>query len=143
MEETLIKASLVLGGMIVVLAGVLAVVRRFTGAKVTASGGAGQFRVLDRMSLSPKHTIYLVLVAKKILIVGTADSAISLLCEISDEKEVSEILINKFGAPKVGEVIEKSMSGAQLTHTSSHTTSSTLSQDELSFGAFLKSMTKK
>jgi hypothetical protein len=66
------------------LGGIVAVARHFS-----ARGSAGEIRVMSRASLSPKHTIYLLRVGRRVLLVGAGpQGAPSLISELDDLDEV-------------------------------------------------------
>ena len=44
------------------------------------------FRMLARFGLGPKHTLYLVKIGKKNLVLGTSESGIDKMLELSDEE---------------------------------------------------------
>ncbi len=79
---------LIMGGMALALAlcgGAAIVARRFA-----PGGGSGAFQVVGRVSLSPKHTVYLLRVGQRVFLVGTGpQGAPALLGEIDDPPEAS------------------------------------------------------
>jgi flagellar biogenesis protein FliO len=79
---------LIMGGMALALAvwgGVTILSRRFA-----PRGASGAFQVVGRVSLSPKHTVYLLRVGQRVLLVGTGpQGAPSLLGELDDFAEPS------------------------------------------------------
>jgi len=67
-----------------VCGGVVAVARRFS-----SQGAAGAIRVVSRVSLSPKHTVYLLRVGRRVLLVGAgSQGAPSLISELDDLAEI-------------------------------------------------------
>ncbi|MFI5458906.1 MAG: flagellar biosynthetic protein FliO [Isosphaerales bacterium] len=67
-----------------VCGGVVATARRFS-----SQGTAGEIRVVSRVSLSPKHTIYLLRVGRRVLLVGTGpQGAPSLISELDELAEI-------------------------------------------------------
>jgi len=64
--------------------GVVAVARRFS-----SQVAAGEIRVVSRVSLSPKHTVYLLRVGRRALLVGAGpQGAPSLISELQDLAEI-------------------------------------------------------
>jgi len=76
-----------MAGITLVLAvcgGVVAAARRFS-----SQGAAGEIRVVSRVSLSPKHTIYLLRVGRRVLLVGAGpQGAPSLISELDELAEI-------------------------------------------------------
>jgi flagellar protein FliO/FliZ len=67
-----------------VCGGVVAAARRFS-----SQGAAGEIRVVSRVSLSPKHTVYLLRVGRRVLLVGAGpQGAPSLISELDDLAEI-------------------------------------------------------
>jgi flagellar protein FliO/FliZ len=67
-----------------VCGGIVAVARRFS-----SQGPAGEIRVVSRVSLSPKHTVYLLRVGRRVLLVGAGpQGAPSLISELEDLAEI-------------------------------------------------------
>jgi len=64
--------------------GVVVAARRFS-----SQGAAGEIRVVSRVSLSPKHTVYLLRVGRRVLLVGAGpQGAPSLISELDDLAEI-------------------------------------------------------
>jgi len=78
---------LVMSGITLALAicgGVVVAARRFS-----SQGAAGEIRVVSRVSLSPKHTVYLLRVGRRVLLVGAGpQGAPSLISELDDLAEI-------------------------------------------------------
>jgi flagellar biogenesis protein FliO len=67
-----------------VCGGVVAAARRFS-----SQGAVGHVRVVSRVSLSPKHTVYLLRVGRRMLLVGAGpQGAPSLISELDDLAEI-------------------------------------------------------
>ena len=67
-----------------VCGGVVAAARRFS-----SQGAAGEIRVVSRVSLSPKHTVYLLRVGRRVLLVGAGpQGAPSLISELDELAEI-------------------------------------------------------
>jgi flagellar biogenesis protein FliO len=82
---------MVLGIVLVCICLVIWVIRRFAGhTPMLLDKRVG--RVVGRLYLSPKNVIFLVHVADRILVVGTAQNAIECLAEITDPAAVGRIV---------------------------------------------------
>lgn len=67
-----------------VCGGVVAVARRFS-----PKGAAGEIRVVSRVGLSPKHTVYLLRVGRRVLLVGAGPQGPpALISELDDLAEI-------------------------------------------------------
>ena len=60
-------------------------------AKLTGSGQQRTMAIIERMPLGPKHSLFIVEVQGRRLVVGTAEHAISLLAELRDTAAPSAI----------------------------------------------------
>ena len=70
--------------LLAVCGGVVAAARRFS-----PQGAAGAIQVVSRVSLSPKHTVYLLRVGRRVLLVGAGpQGAPSLISELDDLAEI-------------------------------------------------------
>lgn len=81
--------------LVVVLGMVAAVLyglKRFQHSRLAAGGSTGLLQVLARTYLEPGRSILLVKAPGRILIVGSSREGLSRLAEITDKKEVEEIL---------------------------------------------------
>ena len=86
--KTLLSLTLVVALMVLLIFGL-----RWLKGK--AGGGAAmvqQMRVYGSVPLGPKKALYLVQVFNKVLVLGVTDANITLLSEITDEKEVGRLL---------------------------------------------------
>lgn len=59
---------------------------------VGRGGGSGVLRIVGRASLSTKHTIALVQLGRRFVMVGVAGDRVAALCEVSDPDEVAELV---------------------------------------------------
>jgi len=67
-----------------VCGGAVAAARRFS-----SQGAMGEIRVVSRVSLSPKHTVYLLRVGRRVLLVGAGpQGAPSLISELDELAEI-------------------------------------------------------
>lgn len=86
-----LETLMVLGIVLVCICLVIWVIRRFAGhTPMLLDKRVG--RVVGRLYLSPKNVIFLVHVADRILVVGTAQNAIECLAEITDPAAVGHIV---------------------------------------------------
>lgn len=82
----LVPLIIVLG----VMAGAYYVVKRFAPGAVKADGGL--LSVVSRAALSPKHSIALVRVGRRFVLVGISGDNIASLSEVTDEEEVADLV---------------------------------------------------
>ncbi len=95
---------------IVALGGaVLLVIRKYTPAGRMLAGG-GIVHVLARTSLSPRHTVFVVRIARhRVLVVGISGDRMTTLSEISDPAQIVEVdsqfrsRLDSFAAPGAGD----------------------------------------
>ncbi len=77
--------------VVLVLIGVAAwAVKRWM--PVGRGGGSGVLQVVGRVSLSSKHTITLVHLGRRFVMVGVAGDRVTTLCEVTDPDEVAELV---------------------------------------------------
>jgi len=87
----LLQTLTALGIVLVAICAVIWIVRRFVGrAPMLLDRRVG--RVVGRLYLSPKNVIFLVHIADRILVVGTAANEIACLTEITDPATVGQIV---------------------------------------------------
>ncbi len=79
-----------LGVVLAAIAGVALLFRRLVPSVRSAAGGG--IEVLARNHLSPKQTLALVRVGRRMVLVGVTPERMTSLCEIDDPQEVSELL---------------------------------------------------
>ncbi len=61
---------------------------------LTSKGGSSNvLQVVSRASLSPKHSVALVRLGRRFVMVGIAGEQVSMLCEVNDPDEVAELAI--------------------------------------------------
>jgi len=87
--------------LVVVLAavgGVALLFRRFVPSVRAMSGGT--IEVLGRNHLSPKQSLTLVRVGRRVLLIGVTGERLSRLCEIDDPDEVAELLVRQTPATR-------------------------------------------
>lgn len=85
----------VLGSLLLVAAavfGALYALRRFHYGRLPAVGAAGLMQVLGRVQVEPGRSLVLVKVADRILVLGSTREGLSRLAEITDKREVEEIV---------------------------------------------------
>jgi flagellar biogenesis protein FliO len=58
---------------------------------VTRTSGGGVLRIVARASVSPKHSVALVYVGNRFVLIGVCGDRVSSLCEISDPDEVARL----------------------------------------------------
>jgi len=98
-----LETLMALGIVLVCICIVIWVIRRFVGhTPMLLDKRVG--RVVGRLYLSPKNVIFLVHVADRILVVGTAQNAIECLSEITDPAAVGRIVE---GRDTFGESLDK------------------------------------
>jgi flagellar biosynthetic protein FliO len=81
-----------IGALGIVLASIVAAVwafKRWVPAVRAADGGL--LRVVGRTSLTPKHSLALVRMGRRFVLVGVSGDRLSRLCEVSDPEEVAEL----------------------------------------------------
>lgn len=67
-------------------------------------GGVGLVEVVGRTHLSPKQTLNLVRVGRRLVLVGATSERLNALCQIDDPREVMEILARVPGSSTLGSV---------------------------------------
>ncbi len=139
MTEPLIESFGTLVLIIAFLAGALWFVKRYS-KKRLSTGEGKRFRVVGRLPLEQKRSLYLVLLGEQLLVVGTSDTGLTLLKEISDPAliaHLTDIDIDSLSLPS-GTKIDGSPQKVSAV-------SSGVQPDEnmVSFADFVKSLTKK
>jgi flagellar biosynthetic protein FliO len=81
------------------VAGVALLVRRLVPSVRAMSGGT--IEVLGRNHLSPKQSLALVRVGRRVLLIGVTAERLSMLCEIDDADEVADLLVRSSGRQSV------------------------------------------
>jgi flagellar biogenesis protein FliO len=89
LDDALLRAFITLSLIAIVLFGISVFVRRYTAQKFV-HGDKSQFRMLGHLTVRPKHTIGLLLVGEKIVVVGMTDQSMTPLTEITDPSLVQQ-----------------------------------------------------
>ncbi len=113
-KDLLIRVGLTLTCLILVLVGIAWVARRFWPGGIHIGRGTGPIRILARTGLPPRHTLYLIRVGRRILLVGVTGESISTLSEITDAEEVDRLEVSATGSlnESLPPGFEKVLSGA-------------------------------
>ncbi len=90
------RVALALGIVLLVIVAVRAVAKRFLPA--TVGGAAGMVKVLSRTPLAPRQQVVLLLVGRRVVVVGDSGGRLSPLAEIADPDEVALLLGRAAGA---------------------------------------------
>lgn len=140
MSQTLMESFGTLVLIIAVLAGALWFVKNYA-RKRLSSGEGKRFRVVGRLPLEPKRSLYLVLLGDKLLVMGSSDSGLTLVKEIEDPKLISHLTDIDVGAIPMGEM----RSQQDIASSTNKTASADFRNEDnmLSFAEFVKSLTKK
>ncbi|MGB2987064.1 MAG: flagellar biosynthetic protein FliO [Phycisphaerae bacterium] len=77
--------------VLVLIGGLVWVVRRWVPA--ARGGDSHLLRVVGRASLSPKHSVALVQLGRRFVMVGVSGERVNTLCEVNDPDEVAELCI--------------------------------------------------
>ncbi len=80
-----------LGLVLAVIAGIALLLRRLVPAVRTMNGSA--IEVLGRNHLSPKQSLALVRVGRRVLLIGVTAERLNTLCEVDDAEEVADLLV--------------------------------------------------
>ena len=84
-----------LGALAIVLSLVGAatwVLRRWmAGGRISLGRNSGVLRIVGRTPLSPKHSLALIQLGRRFVMVGVAGDRVNTLCEVSDPEEVAEL----------------------------------------------------
>lgn len=88
---TFARSVVALGIVLALMGGAIVLARRY----VPGAGGSeagGTVRVLGRVTLAPKQTVYFLQVPGRVLIVGSGGGQLSALGEVTDADEIAELL---------------------------------------------------
>lgn len=72
-------------------------------------GNADGGKILDQLALSPKHSVCVVDMAGRVLVVGIADHNVSLLTEITDEAEIDRLRRQSLTRPLDGSAFNRQL----------------------------------
>jgi flagellar biosynthetic protein FliO len=92
------------------IAGVTLLVRRLLPSMRNVSGGVVE--ILGRNHLSPKQSLALVRIGRRLLLVGITPERLSTLCEIDEPQEVADLLGRAPRRANEGENFDELLSGA-------------------------------
>ncbi len=106
---SVIMSMLIWAGVVIVIivAGLWIVKKLFPGTKRLF--GSKLMRILGRTHLSPKHSVYILKVGDRVLVLGVAGDEIRPLSEITDSQEVA--FLTAEGTPPLQDAKKKSFAG--------------------------------
>lgn len=86
--KTLLSLALVIGILLLFMFGM----KWLSGKASGGSSIAKQLQIYGSLSLGPKKALYLVHVVNRVLVLGVTENNVSLISEITDEKEIETLL---------------------------------------------------
>ncbi len=99
--DSFLRMASALAVVLAMMAGLVALVRRFSGARFFTPVSAPIVQVLGSGYLGPRKTISLVSVAGEFLIVGVTPTDLVSFGRITDQEQVRQLLSNAASAPVV------------------------------------------
>ena len=93
------------------IAGVVLLVRRLVPSMRRMTGDVVE--ILGRNHLSPKQSLALVRIGRRLLLVGVTPERLNTLCEINEPQEVADLLSRAARRPNNGENFDEALSGAE------------------------------
>ena len=99
--DSFLRMASALAVVLALMAGLVALVRRFSGTRFFAPVSAPIVQVLGSGYLGPRKTISLVSVAGEFLIVGATPTDLVSFGRITDQEQVRQLLSNAASAPSM------------------------------------------
>jgi flagellar biogenesis protein FliO len=122
-DETLLKAFLTLMACAALLGGILWYIKRWAARKSPLAKEVN-IRITGRMSLPPKAIVYTMQVAGRTLLIGVTDHSVALLADLTESTDSIPATIESAKQNSIPSLVDDS-------------------PEAVSFGAFLKAITKR
>ena len=133
MDSNIIQTFIVLITAVGVIAVIMMLVKKIS-MKRLGSRSTVNLNVITKITLQPKNHLFVVKAANKLLVLGVTDNSINILTELDPDLEQT---ISDKSNPNATDVILKKVFNSGIK--SSAATSTSITNDDLSFKNFIKS----